>query len=255
MTPRHLQVLGLIVGLLLSRGALSQVSSREAAAIDLTGFWVSVISEDWLYRMVTPARGDYSSVPLNELGVSTAETWDPEAGTAAGVSCMSYGPPGLIRQPGRLRIDWQDDETLRIDFDAGMQTRLLRFGVEAPEAAEPHTHQGYSRAEWQRQDRSRALFGTRTNVNASEPGQGGTLGVITTHMNAGFLRTNGVPYSESTQLEEYFDVITVPNDTEWLIVTTIVRDPTYLAQPFVISTNFKREPDDSGWMSRPCTAP
>ncbi len=29
--------------------------------------------------------------------------------------------------PGRLHITWQDANTLRIDTDAGRQTRLVRF--------------------------------------------------------------------------------------------------------------------------------
>ena len=35
---------------------------------DLTGYWVSVVTEDWRFRMVTPAKGDFASVPLNGPG-------------------------------------------------------------------------------------------------------------------------------------------------------------------------------------------
>src|SRR5262249_8668105 len=43
-------------------------SPRAGAPKDFTGYWVSVVTEDWRWRMVTPARGDYDSVPLNAAG-------------------------------------------------------------------------------------------------------------------------------------------------------------------------------------------
>ena len=33
----------------------------------------------------------------------------------------------------------------------------------------------------------------------------------------------------------------------------IVADPTYLTTPFVVSNQFKREPDDSKWSPSPCS--
>jgi len=79
--------------------------------------------------MMTPAKGDYASVPLNADAARVADTWDPARDEAAGEQCRSYGAPAIMRVPGRLHITWQDDATLRIDTDAGSQTRLLRFGV------------------------------------------------------------------------------------------------------------------------------
>ena len=35
-----------------------QRSARESAPIDLTGQWVSIVTEDWRFRMVTPPAGD-----------------------------------------------------------------------------------------------------------------------------------------------------------------------------------------------------
>src|SRR5947209_5605188 len=91
-------------------GLFGQVSTpRSSAPVDLTGYWVSVVTEDWLYRMVTPAKGDYSSVPLNAEGRKTADAWDPSKDEAAGNQCKAYGAPALLRIPGRLHITWQDD--------------------------------------------------------------------------------------------------------------------------------------------------
>ena len=49
---------------------------RAAAPIDVTGYWVSIVNEDWRWRMVTPPKGDYASVPLNDAGRKLADTWD-----------------------------------------------------------------------------------------------------------------------------------------------------------------------------------
>src|SRR6478752_812324 len=111
------------------RGRGGPASAREGAAIDLTGYWVSVISEDWKFRMVTPKKGVYDSLTLNNEGRRVADTWDPAKDEAAGEQCRAYGAANIMRVPGRLHITWQDDNTLRIDADAGTQTRLLRFGA------------------------------------------------------------------------------------------------------------------------------
>jgi hypothetical protein len=124
-------------------------SARESAQADLTGYWVALVTEDWLWRMRTPAKGDATSVPLNPEGRRVAGTWDPERDAANGEQCRSFGAAGLMRLPLRLHITWEDDETLRIDTDAGGQTRLLHFDQDAAAPAD-RTWQGHSTAEWTR---------------------------------------------------------------------------------------------------------
>src|SRR5437879_5260898 len=123
-------------------------AARAQAPVDLTGYWVSVVTEDWRFRMVTPAKGDYASVPLNPEGRKVADTWDPAKDEAAGNQCKSYGAAALMRMPGRVHITWENDNTLRIDPDPGTQTRTFHFGGQAPQAGEPQL-QGYSAAEWE----------------------------------------------------------------------------------------------------------
>src|SRR6266852_2533716 len=94
---------------------------RAAAPIDLTGYWVSIVTEDWRYRMVTPPKGDFASVPLNAAARAVADAWAPAKDTAAGNACKSYGAAAIMRVPGRLHISWQDDTTLKIETDAGNQ--------------------------------------------------------------------------------------------------------------------------------------
>src|SRR4029453_14976388 len=92
---------------------------RDAASVDLTGYWVSVVTEDWLYRMGTPAKGDYTSVPLNAEGRTGADAWDPAKDEAAGNQCKAYGAAAIMRVPGRLHITWQDANTLKVEMDSG----------------------------------------------------------------------------------------------------------------------------------------
>jgi hypothetical protein len=92
------------------------------------------------------------------------------------------------------------------------------------------------------------IFATRTGT------RGRSLEVTTTNLRAGYLRKNGVPYSEKTTVTEYFDYHKEPNGDEWFTVTTVVRDPQYLNGPFITSSDFKKEPDGSRWNPTPCSA-
>jgi hypothetical protein len=237
------------LGMIIATGAAAPqapppaASARDRAFIDLTGQWVSVITEDWRWRMVTPPQGDTASVPLNPAGRKLAEAWDLAADRARGDLCKAFGPPSLVRQPGRIRIRWDDDSTLRLDFDAGTQTRRLVFGDRAAGAP---SRQGHSQARWFRQPQNRGIFG-----RGGAP-RGGTLEVVTTALLAGYLRPNGVPYSERATVKEFFDTFTLPEDGTWLIVTTVVNDPVYLTQEFVVSSQFRKEADVSKWSPRPC---
>jgi len=217
---------------------------REAAPIDLTGNWVSVVTEDWRWRMLVPKKGDYSSVPLNAEGKKVADTWDPS--NAASDGCRAYGAAAIMRVPGRLQVAWENDTTLRIDTDAGQQTRLLHFD-KSSSAQAARSWQGTSAAEWERIPQ-RGGQGVSLQTGA---GRVGTLKVITTNLRAGYLRINGVPYSEDTVVTEYFDRLTA-DGTDWLTVFTIVEDRRYMDQAFVTSSHFKREPDRSKWKPVPC---
>jgi hypothetical protein len=223
------------------RGQAPQ-TARAAAPFDMTGYWVSIVTEDWRWRMVTPAKGDFASIPTNPAGTQVGQQWDPAKDEAAGEQCKSYGAPAIMRVPGRLHITWQDDTTLKIETDAGQQTRLLHFGESQP-APGPTSWQGNSVASWE-------LAGGRRGG----PPAGGSLKVVTTGIRPGYLRKNGYPYSDKTRVTEYYDRTNESNADSWLIVTTIVNDPVYLAQEFVTSTHFKKQADATGWNPQPCTA-
>ena len=229
-------------------------SARQIAPLDLTGYWVAVVTEDWRYRMITPDRGDFPGVPLNAAGRDLANKWDPAQDEATGNQCKSYGAAAIMRVPTRLHITWQDDKTLRLDTDAGTQSRLFRFGATAPERVEP-TWQGYSVASWEGlPPRGFVLATVRASVNQEQHAQEGYLKVITPGLRPGYLRKNGVPYGPRASVEEYLDSFREPNGDVWLIVTSIVTDPDYLTGQFITSSQFKKLPDGSSWHPTACAA-
>jgi hypothetical protein len=230
-----------------------QRSAREVAPVDLTGYWVSPVMEDWRWRMVTPIKGDAASMPMRPEAFDVMDRWDPAEDEANGLECKGYGAPALMRIPGRLLITWQDDNTLKIDTDAGSQTRVFYF-AETNAGDMPASRQGHSAARWDAgvapPPTGLGFFGGGGRVG----GRSKTLEVHTTNLLPGYLRKNGVPYSEQTTVMEYFDRFDEPDGTEWFTVTTVVTDPVYLGIPFVTTTDFRREPDDSGWNPKPCSA-
>jgi len=222
-------------------------SPKDSAPIDLTGYWVSVVTEDWRFRMVTPPKGDFPDWPLNPAGKAIANAWDPAKDEAAGNQCKGYGAASLMRIPSRYRITWQDDNTLKIEADSGTQTRLLHFGGAKPSGAP--SLQGYSAAEWQM-----AVGNAGRAAQKGGPPRGGSLKVVTTNLTPGYLQKNGVPYSEQTTVTEYYDIVNEADGEQWLIDKIFVEDPKYLTRTHVSSPNLKKQRDASGWNPTPCTA-
>jgi hypothetical protein len=224
----------LFVASLLGQDASTPTSStaKASAPVDLTGYWVAFVTEDWRFRMITPRKGDYQPVPMTPEARKVADAWDPAADEAAGNQCKAYGAAALMRLAARFHITWQDENTLRIDSDYGTQTRLLHFNPAQSSQGE-RTWQGFSSAQWDKPS---------------------SLKVMTTNLRAGYLRKNGVPYSQNAVVTEYFDIAPIPGGGQVLLVTTIVDDPLYLRQPFTVSSQFKKEADGSKWDPTPCTA-
>ena len=235
-------ILGSTIAIEAQRGARGgpPQAPREAAAIDLTGYWVSVITEDWKFRMVTPKKGVYEMLPLNAEGRKVGDSWDPARDESAGEQCRAYSAANIMRMPTRLHITWEDANTLKMETDAGTQTRLFRFSAGAASPAEP-SWQGRSIATWQ-----------------YAPGRGaprrGSLKVITTNLKPGYVRRNGAPHSKDAVVTEYFDVNALPNGDAWLTVTTRVEDPVYFTRPYLTTSDFKKLPSAAGWNPTPCSA-
>jgi hypothetical protein len=222
-------------------------AGKSSAPVDLTGYWVAMVTEEWRFRMMTPRKGDYARVPMTTEARKVADTWDPAADEAAGNQCKPYGAGAIMRLPTRLHVTWDNDNTLRIDTDAGTQTRLFHFDA-APMPKE-RSWQGYSKAQWEPAGSGPAARPAAPIAAAK------SLKVVTTNMRSGYLRRNGVPYSENAVVTEYFDVAPLANGGgQFLLVTTRVDDPQYLQQPFIVSSQFKKESDGSKWDPKPCSA-
>jgi hypothetical protein len=250
-------------------------SARDAALVDLTGNWIAQVTEDWRWRMITPPKGDYASVPLNAAGRTVADGWDLAKDNAAGEQCRAFGAGSIMRQPTRLKISWADDDTLRVETDAGEQTRLFHFGA-SQSSLGGRSWQGDSLAAWLGSPpqagfgfgpppaapgggaptaglaavRAAAPAGQRAPAESEMPR--GSLKVVTTNLRLGYLRKNGVPYSEDAVVTEYLDRLSAFG-SDYLQVVTVVVDPKYLTGPFVVSNQFKREPDGSKWRPTPCS--
>jgi hypothetical protein len=218
-------------------------SGRANAPVDLTGTWVSLVTEDWRWRMRTPPKGDYASLPLTPAATKVADAWDPARDSAAGEQCRGYGAPAIMRLPGRVRISWENDTTLKVETEAGTQTRSFHFAP-APASTAPDW-QGTSVATWLGGGGRRGGGGAARN---------GALRVITTNARPGYIRKNGVPYSANARVTEHFHRINHANGDSLLIVTTLLEDPQYLNTRFQVSTHFKKVPDGSGWNPTPCSA-
>jgi hypothetical protein len=218
-------------------GPAVPATPQAAAPIDFTGNWVAVISEDWRWRMVTPGKGEYASIPITQAAKDVADQWDPAKDEASGEVCKSYGAPGVMRAPTRLRISWQDERTLKVETDYGMQTRLLSF-VTRQRSPMP-SWQGDSLAQWER-------------PAGRGPVRGGNLKVVTTNLRPGYLRKNGVPYSADATYTEYWDVFTGVREP-LLVITSVVRDPKYLQIDWITSLHFRKEPNGDKWDPTPCS--
>ena len=215
---------------------------RAAAPIDITGYWVSLVTDDWRYRMLTPPKGNVDYLPVNAEARKIADSWDPAKDEASGEQCKGYGAVGVMRLPGRIHITWENATTLRLDTDAGTQTRRFMFRDAPTPGGEP-SWQGTSAARWN-------LPLSRGRGSATT----GELRVTTTGMRPGYIRKNGIPYSASATLTEYF-VRLIDDDTqEYLAVTQQLDDPQYLLQPIIRTMLFKKQTDASGWNPTPCSA-
>jgi len=202
------------------------IPAKTAAPIDLTGYWEAVVTEDWRWRMMTAPRGDVASIPLTDAGIKTANMWDPVKDAH---NCKEFGAAGLLRNPLRIEISWVNEQTLQLRTDHGMQTRVFHFDrTEHPSGIAP-SMQGDSIAKWETS----------------------ALKVSTADLLPGYVRRNGVPYSDKTVLTEYFDRFSAFG-TDWLTVTTIVNDPVNFSRDFITSSHFKKLPDGSSWHPTPC---
>jgi hypothetical protein len=239
--------------------------AQAAAPVDLTGYWVSIVTEDWIERMSPDSppsgtgggiggfgggggggRGRGGGVGAPGGGAPAAVTSDP---------CRVYAAGGSLRVPGRLHITWADENTLKVEMDAGTQTRLFHFNVAQPEAG-AKSLQGYSIATWDTGGGGGGFGGFGGGGGGARGGGGrgggaprwGSLKVVTTNLSGGYLLSSRDTYSENATLTENF---TRHSDfgTEYFTATVIIDEG---GRQRITSSTFKREADGSKFEPTGC---
>jgi hypothetical protein len=240
--------------------------------------------------MVVPNKGNSDSIQLTPAGQAILNAWDPAKDEAEGNQCKGYGAGAISRLPTRAHVTWQDDNTLKWESDQGTQTRLFKFGVPVQSVdASARSWQGVSVATWEpvagggrggaapaggarggpgapaglpaapqaATDDAAALLPVNAPpaaAGARGNNQNGWLKVVTNNVKSGYLRKNGVPYSEKATITEYFQPMPETYGVRYMVVTTIIEDPEYLTGPLITSSNYKKLPDtNNGWDPQPCS--
>ncbi len=226
---------------------------QTMAPMDLTGYWVTAITEDWRVRMITPQRGEFLGLPLNEAGIELANAWDPDRDIANGDECRAFGAAAIMRSPTRLHITWEDDKTLRFEFDHGEQTRMVYF--DRSMSPGERSWQGHAIGEWIDTTVPTGTYNTPGILDvAPEAGAPtpGALRIVTSNLLHQYHRQNGTPVSGNAMLTDIINLVAGPGGEDWLIVKTMIDDPEYMFSTMVTSSHFKHEPDDSNWNPEPC---
>ncbi|HEX6994470.1 MAG TPA: hypothetical protein VF339_10040 [Gammaproteobacteria bacterium] len=221
--------------------AFGSPSPRAAAPVDLTGYWVSLVTEDWIERMApdSPPSGSGG-------GFGRGAGGPPRPATNPDDPCRAYGAGGIMRVPGRVHVSWADDRTLELEFDAGSQRRVLHFEPGAP-APEQKTLQGYSVARWVTGRDGGAGFGGGRGGPAAPPAWG-KLEVVTTGMSGGYLLSSRSNYSDAAVLTEYWSYHSAFGN-EYVTVTAILDDGGTVS---TTSSTFKKEPDGAKFEPTGC---
>ena len=231
-------------------------TGKAGAPVDLTGYWVSLVTEDWIERMSPDSPPSGTGGGGGGFGGGggggggRGRGGAPAAGAAPANTdpCRVYGAGGSMRVPGRLNITWADDNTLKVDLDAGTQTRLLHFN-QAP-APGPRTLQGYSVATWETGARGGGGFGGGGGGRGGAPAapRWGQLKVVTTNTTGGYLLSSRNTYSENAVITEYFAAHT-DFGTDYMTVVTSIEEG---GNPRIVSSTFKKEPNGSKFKPTGC---
>jgi hypothetical protein len=236
--------------------AAAPAPARTAAPVDLTGYWVSLVTEDWIERMSPDSPP--SGTGGRDAGDRAADGAGGGRGRGAapppnGDPCRVYGAGGSMRVPGRLNISWVDDNTLKIEMDSGTQTRTLHFGP-APAAVPQRSLQGYSVASWETGARAGGFGGGFGGGGGGRGGAApaaprwGQLKVVTTNTTGGFLLSSRNTYSENAVLTEYFAAHS-DFGTDYMTVVSSIEDG---GNPRIVSSTFKKEPNGSKFKPSGC---
>ena len=206
----HVSCLALAAGIALGGTVLAHV--------ELSGGWGQRFHEDLPERGAGPEIGDYVGLPMNDAARLRADSWDAGKWTMLERQCEPHPADYAPRGPASMRITSTVDPVSQdvISWHTTMMWMLPQRAIHMDGRARPspyaqHSWQGFSTGEW----------------------EGDMLKVTTTHLKEGWLRRNGVPRSDKATLIEYFI-----RHGDYLTLVTIVKDPVYLTEPFVRTSNW-----------------
>jgi hypothetical protein len=202
----------------------------QTTGFNLVGYWTGMYHEDELERTDPgPPPGDYLGFPINEAGRYHADSWDADLVSVLEHQCIPHPAPYSMRGPANLTIYRLNDSSTRqlqafvIEGTFGGATRTIWMdGRPHPSKFSPHTWAGFSTGEW----------------------EGDTLKVVTTHIKAGYLRRNGLMYSDEATYIEFFNL-----HDKYLTVTTLTEDPVYLTESLLRTESFVWNPYQSDAVS------
>jgi hypothetical protein len=193
-----------------------------SAQMDLAGSWGQRFHEDLPERGAGPDIGDYLGLPINDAARLRADSWDAAKWTMPERQCEPHPADYAPRGPASMRISStidpvsQDVTSWHTTLMWMLPRRTLYMDGRAhPSPNAQHSWQGFSTGEW----------------------EGDMLKVTTTHLKEGWVRRNGVPRSDKATLVEYFI-----RHGEYLTLVTVVKDPVYLTEAFVRTSNWVLDP-------------
>jgi len=211
-----------IIQFLLLCTTLCLLPSTAFAQIDLSGQWSGRFHEDQEHRVPGPELGDYLGLPINDAARLKADSWDASILSLREHQAKPHPSTYSLRGPANIRIsrvlDPVTQETVgwEIFGTFGQATRTIwTDGRPRPPSYAAHTWAGFSLGRW----------------------VGDQLTVETTHLKVGWIQRNGVAHSDQTTMTEH-----VFRHGDLLTIVTVVKDPIYLEEPFVRSSNWVLDP-------------
>jgi hypothetical protein len=186
--------------------------------VDFSGEWAPRFYEDQPERVPGPELGDYLGIPINTAGRMRGDTWDASVQTLPEWQCRPHSADYIWRGPSNLRISKEVDPLSReitafhAEWLRSIDRPVYLDGRAHPPEYAAHTWAGFSTGKW----------------------DGDVLTVTVTHLKEGYVRRNGLPRSDVATVTEHWI-----RHGDWLTVMTIVKDPVYLSEPFVRTTDYE----------------
>ncbi|HEX4023941.1 MAG TPA: hypothetical protein VHX52_04455 [Steroidobacteraceae bacterium] len=205
--------------------ALMLGAQAATAQVDLSGNWAARLHEDYHSRGPGPNAVDYLGIPLNAQGRANALGYSADTISEPQRQCLYWPPHYLLEGPFSLKL-WADTDPVNgavvawnISGSADRAPmKIWMDGRPRPDPDALRSQAGFTIGQW----------------------QGDTLVATTTNIKDGYLTRNGVPSSDQETL-----TLWISRHEETLTVTGIIQDPDYLSEPYVLSRDFKLDPQIS----------